>query len=512
MSTPFTRGLRRFLIGFRVHILVAASVLSLAPPAPSGNLLYVVDSLADDGSGGCTLREAINAANGGGSDCGPAGSGSHDEIQFAVSGTVSLGSPLPTVSDDLTISAGSAITIDGVHSFNILTVNGGTSLTLNDIALVSAYASTEGGAIRSLGTLSVNDSTFIGNRANPGGGAIYSIGSAVIHDSTFEANISDSTKKGGAIWSSGPLTVQGGQFLDNEAGAGGAIYVRHLIAGPTVNITGATFTHNLGRNSYPNGNGAALLIDNVPTTIQASTFTQNNAQSGGAIYVEASGVMTLTASTLHDNVATNGGGLYNKGAAKLAGVTLSANGTGSGHGGGIDNFGLLNLANVTLSGNSATYGSGLKSEAGTAMLLNVTLSGNLENNINGGAIFNTGASTHLELRNVIVANTLGGPNCKFGTVPYLSVFNLSSDNSCNFGPGRDNLDLRLGPLANNGGPTQTHLPGCYSPAIDNGTDDDVPGVDQRGITRPFGTFFDVGSVEVGPGEPKECLYLPLVRR
>jgi CSLREA domain-containing protein len=505
--------MRRLLTGSRVQLLLAASALLLAPPpAPSGSVLYVVDSLADDGSGGCTLREAITAANGSATDCGPAGTGSADDIQFAVSGTIMIGSDLPAVSDGLTISAGSAITISGAHNYRILTLNGGTSLTLNDLALVNAYAGTEGGAIRSFGTLYVNDSTFISNRANPGGGAIYSVGSAVIHDSTFEANRTDATTKGGAIWSSGPLTVQGSQFLDNESGAGGAIYARQLIAGPTVNITGATFIHNLGLNSYPNGNGAALLIDNVPATIQASTFTNNIAQSGGAIYVEASGVMTLTASTLDDNQATNGGGLYNKGTANLAGVTLSANGVGSGHGGGIDNFGLLNLTNGTLTGNSATYGSGLKNEAGTARLSNVTISGNMEFNINGGAIFNTGASTQLELRNVIVANTLSGPNCKFGTVPYLSVFNLSSDNSCNFGPGRDNLDLRLGPLANNGGSTRTHLPGCYSPAIDNGTADDVPGLDQRGITRPFGTFFDVGSVEVGPGEPKECLYLPLVKR
>jgi hypothetical protein len=63
-----------------------------------------------------------------------------------------------------------------------------------------------------------------------------------------------------------------------------------------------------------------------------------------------------------------------------------------------------------------------------------------------------------------------------------------------------NTDPKLGPLADNGGPTRTHalLPG--SPAIDRGnTDvcsaDPVGGVDQRGVTRPQGAACDIGAYE-----------------
>ena len=58
-----------------------------------------------------------------------------------------------------------------------------------------------------------------------------------------------------------------------------------------------------------------------------------------------------------------------------------------------------------------------------------------------------------------------------------------------------NTDPLLGPLADNGGPTQTMalLPG--SPAINAGVA--VPGVttDQRGVTRPQGNATDIGAFE-----------------
>ncbi len=55
-------------------------------------------------------------------------------------------------------------------------------------------------------------------------------------------------------------------------------------------------------------------------------------------------------------------------------------------------------------------------------------------------------------------------------------------------------DALLLPLAGNGGPTQTHLPGSGSPAIGLGSTDLM--VDQRDVTRPQGSQDDIGAVEV----------------
>ena len=45
------------------------------------------------------------------------------------------------------------------------------------------------------------------------------------------------------------------------------------------------------------------------------------------------------------------------------------------------------------------------------------------------------------------------------------------------------IDPKLGPLADNGGPTKTHLPAADSPAIDAGIDSGAPSKDQRGVDR-----------------------------
>jgi len=75
-------------------------------------------------------------------------------------------------------------------------------------------------------------------------------------------------------------------------------------------------------------------------------------------------------------------------------------------------------------------------------------------------------------------------------------------------------DPLLGPLANNGGSTQTHALLTGSPAIDAGnaggcTDNlgVVLKTDQRGFHRPIGLHCDIGAVEVGP-----YVYLPLITR
>jgi hypothetical protein len=51
------------------------------------------------------------------------------------------------------------------------------------------------------------------------------------------------------------------------------------------------------------------------------------------------------------------------------------------------------------------------------------------------------------------------------------------------GTSDDPLDPRLGPLANNGGPTRTHALLAGSPAIDRGSNTGAPADDQRGFRR-----------------------------
>jgi hypothetical protein len=60
-----------------------------------------------------------------------------------------------------------------------------------------------------------------------------------------------------------------------------------------------------------------------------------------------------------------------------------------------------------------------------------------------------------------------------------------------------NLDAKIAPLTDNGGPnlTMALLPG--SPAIDAADSVFAPVVDQRGFTRPLGSASDIGAYEYG---------------
>jgi predicted outer membrane repeat protein len=177
---------------------------------------------------------------------------------------------------------------------------------------------------------------------------------------------------------------------------------------------------------------------------------------------------TLSNLTIRNGSAQNGGGIYSNGALTINQSTVIGNNVSVScpncyaSGGGIYNDGSLTINNTTLSGNSALAG--------------------------GGII--VGEYATATLQNSIVANSPSGGNC--GGSITSNGYNMSSDSSCNFSKSgdRNNTDPMLGPLQNNGGPTQTMalLPGSL--AIDAGNPSgckDASGhlltTDQRGMPR-----------------------------
>jgi hypothetical protein len=122
-------------------------------------------------------------------------------------------------------------------------------------------------------------------------------------------------------------------------------------------------------------------------------------------------------------------------------------------------------------------------------------------------------------RNSIVANNLatGTPdNCSFNPNTVTSFgYNVTDTDGveCDLTDPTDQTltDPLLDALANNGGPTETHLLSTASPAIDSGDETHCPLLDQRGFVRPGdgdlnGTLVcDVGAVELP--EPSALLGL-----
>ena len=200
--------------------------------------------------------------------------------------------------------------------------------------------------------------------------------------------------------------------------------------------------------------------------------------------------------------------MYSTGSLTLTNCTVSGNSTGgdgggySSSGGGIFSTDTLTLTNCTVSGNAANpnwefggdvyhphyspgSGGGISS-SGAVTLTNCTVSGNSAGEGQEGGVSISSWGT-LTATSSIFDNTSGGILAS-GSTFISHGHNLFSD-----APGVTldptdliNTDPLLGPLADNGGPTQTMalLPG--SPAIDAGLAMAGVTTDQRGVALPRG--------------------------
>ncbi len=161
----------------RVHKLIAAAALSgtaaLLTPALASAADFEVNSLADTddgsclplGAGNCTLREALDAADG------SPGSIPNDTITFAsgLSGTIDLTADLPTVNNypvDVLGPGPSNLTIDGngaFRAFRFSAVPGGAS-TIDGLNMIDGYGD-KGGTIRATesGGVTVSNSAISGS-------------------------------------------------------------------------------------------------------------------------------------------------------------------------------------------------------------------------------------------------------------------------------------------------------------------------------------------------------------
>jgi SdrD B-like domain len=171
-------------------------------------------------------------------------------------------------------------------------------------------------------------------------------------------------------------------------------------------------------------------------------------------------------------------------------------------------------------------GGGLLNNGGTVTLINSTISANRDETFteDGGAVLNNGGTVTLT-HTIIAGNTLpdDAPADCAGTFTSLGHNLVGAGTGC---PSNGSGDLTvdpaavfttvLGPLQNNGGPTQPHALLPRSLAIDAGTRE-CPSVDsaplttdQRGTPRPIDgngdgiPACDIGAIEFQEGTPVSC--------
>lgn len=318
------------------------------------------------------------------------------------------------------------------------------------------------------------------------------------------------------------LTRAGSGEDDNEVGDLDVGEIEGApIADPDVRILGTGSSPSTIEQTTQDGvidlHSGSLELEHVVIS-GASGFLANGINT-------ASGTeLTVANSAVNGNIgeSTAGGGLRILGDAVLTNSTVSGN-TVQGDGGGVfvAASGKATLTNVTVSGNTAqgpgNLGGGIGvAFDGTVVLTNSTVSANRATGGEGGGVGLLDSSNDtatLVLRGTILAANTGpqGADCARSAssagppVTTSQGHNLLGDlGNCELAPQTgDQLNVSnpgLGPLASNGGPTQTRALLAGSPAIDAGGSE-CPATDQRGVARPQGPACDIGAFELQPPEP-----------
>lgn len=289
--------------------LLGLSLLALGSVSRAAT--FAVSNTNDAGSG--SLRQAIT-------DALAAGAGTHVINAGGVTGTISLQTALPTITNTtLTINGPTSGTLTitrGVSTqFRIFTVNnssGAVNLTLNHLTMTNGSAVTgdgggggiyavsatltlnfctisgctataaapstlEGGGIYVTGlnsTFNANYCTFSGNQTNRGGGLNIGTGNSSGTATLRNCTISGNTSLGGAGALQNALmstTLRNCTLSGNTAATGGG-----AIVGGDWTMINCTVTGNTGDTTNTGGNGGAMRVSStLPVTIINSLIVGN---------------------------------------------------------------------------------------------------------------------------------------------------------------------------------------------------------------------------------------------
>jgi predicted outer membrane repeat protein len=461
-----------------------------------------------------------------------------DPTVFATPQTITLDAGKGTLvlsdANPLTLQgpSGGLVTVSGGDAVTILNISSGT-VTINNLEFSHGHTTGLGGGIVNGGTLGMMNCGFDHDSAAGGGGLYNAAGSATLTGCIFNH---DAAQDGGGIYASGILTLKNCN-LSNDVSTGvggGALWVN---IGCTATVTGCTLSDDttaedgggvfvyksstatfsnctLSNDSAANG-GGALCTDGVCTVKMTKCTIANDTSAQGGGVCNSGGKVTLTQCTLSNDACAadgGGGGFLNEGTGTAAACTF--NNDSAAAGGGMFNRGPATLTNCTFASNTAVTGGGgiystsLSGQTFVLKVTNCTVADNVVVRGSGGGIYNDSATT-LKLANTIVAeNTASafGPDY-FGNIS-TADHNLIGDGTGATividqggnlvgGNGNPVIDARLGPLANNGGPTQTMALLADSPAIGHARDAVAPANDQRGHKRTdhFGLATDIGAFE-----------------
>jgi hypothetical protein len=306
---------------------------------------------------------------------------------------------------------------------------------------------------RGTGTLLINHLTITNGKhlGAYGGGCIYSAGTVALIASTVSGcrltSTGNSVARGGAIFAKVDVSllfssVTGSTvYSPGSHSAGGGIYARKasLIRSAVSGNTASSAP------SYALGGG---VFTTSSLYAQSSTISGNSASEGAAAFGDSALIID---STISGNDAFAVGGVYARSYAQVYNSTI------------VKNTSFL-----------SDYAAGLFVATANSITLQssiVALNSIDATVVDIGA---SGAATTIVGANNLITAVAAGITVAGGTIV---------------------ADPQIGPLGDNGGPTQTHALRWNSPAIDHGNNLRPLDFDQRGIERVKGASADIGAFE-----------------
>jgi hypothetical protein len=339
------------------------------------------------------------------------------------------------------------------------------------------------------GTLQVAGTSINGNE---GDGVFIADSLGVEFDGV---TINDNARRGigsGLFIGGGPVTIDNSEFFDNVNGAifmsRGGLWLSnseiHNEPGRALHVSDVASAH-IDEVEFINNGSAG---DFLPIIWNSGILDMRNSLISGSrqisLYNSSPGDLSIFDSQMIDNRGNDAVIVMIEGSTTLLRRVLVANNQTGDQAAIEDTGGDLTAHNLTISNNSNL---GVRSRAPFAVFHTT-----IAENGGYGATFQFNGGT---LSDVIIANNDDG-DCLFPI--YNTLFpgtNIDTDASCNFDTTYSSAELLLGPLADNGGTSQTHALDPASPAVDAATGV-CPPSDQRLFSRPGTPACDVGAYEI----------------
>ena len=220
-----------------------------------------------------------------------------------------IGNKAKLVIQDNPVISGNVASKDGggIHmqsdefsdAVNTVEISGGT---------ISGNEAKDGGGIYVPGgTVTMTGGSFTENKASDRGAGIFTGGGTMtISNATFSKNVATGFG-GGAYVVGGSIVLSSGEFSKNKAESGGALYITK---GDTARESSFTMNAGAFSNNVATDDGGAVYISGGNVDVRHGEFIDNSAEFGGAVYMagDAGTSLIMESGTMRGNSASDDGG------------------------------------------------------------------------------------------------------------------------------------------------------------------------------------------------------------